>query len=85
MNYAVLTALPITQMNSTSGSGTPGTQKEGGGIQYCDTHKNKKVKFFCKSDQEMFCSKCVLKHTNAKHEVMPVSYKSKCNADCRAT
>lgn len=24
----------------------------------------------------MFCSKCVLKHTNAKHEVMPISFKS---------
>ena len=43
----------------------------------CDVHKNKKVKFFCKSDHEMFCSKCVLKHTNAKHDVMPCSYKSK--------
>ena len=63
-------------MNSGTGTGTPGATKDGG-IQYCDTHKNKKVKFFCKSDQEMFCSKCVLKHTNAKHEVMPVSYKSK--------
>lgn len=78
VNYAVLTALPITQMNSTAGGTAPGgAAKEGGGIQYCDTHKQKKVKFFCKSDQEMFCSKCVLKHTNAKHEVMPVSYKSK--------
>jgi tripartite motif-containing protein 21 len=76
VNYAVLTALPITQMNSNTGqSGTP-TAKDGG-IQYCDIHKNKKVKFFCKSDQEMFCSKCVLKHTNAKHEVMPISFKSK--------
>lgn len=25
----------------------------------------------------MFCSKCVLKHTNAKHEVIPCSHKSK--------
>mmetsp|Transcript_27340 Transcript_27340/g.26400 ORF Transcript_27340/g.26400 Transcript_27340/m.26400 type:complete len:86 (-) Transcript_27340:1270-1527(-) len=23
----------------------------------------------------MFCSKCVLRHTNMKHEVMPCSYK----------
>ena len=49
VNYAVLTALPITNMNSTQGAGTPGTTKDGG-IQYCDIHKNKKVKFFCKSD-----------------------------------
>jgi hypothetical protein len=64
-------------MNSNSGGqGTPTAGKDGG-IQYCDVHKNKKVKFFCKSDQEMFCSKCVLKHTNAKHEVMPISFKSK--------
>ena len=26
----------------------------------------------------MFCSKCVLKHTNAKHEVITCSYKSNC-------
>ena len=24
----------------------------------------------------MFCSKCVLRHTNNKHDVMPCSYKS---------
>jgi len=41
----------------------------------CEIHKSKKVKFYCKSDHELFCSKCVLKHTNAKHEVMPASYK----------
>ena len=41
------------------------------------SRQNKKVKFYCKSDHELFCSKCVLKHTNAKHEVMPASYKSK--------
>lgn len=50
----------------------------------CEVHKNKKVKFFCKSDHEMFCSKCVLKHTNAKHDVMPCSYKSKSNQDSMA-
>ena len=72
VNYAVLTALPINQTN-TNASG--GTQKDNN-LQYCDVHKNKKVKFFCKSDQEMFCSKCVLKHTNAKHEVITCSYKS---------
>ena len=73
VNYAVLTALPITQSN-TNGSGSG--QKDSA-VQYCDTHRNKKVKFFCKNDTEMFCSKCVLKHTNAKHEVINCSYKSK--------
>ena len=72
VNYAVLTALPIA-------SQTPGTQGSGqkeNNLQFCDLHKSKKVKFYCKQDQEMFCSKCVLKHTNAKHEVLPCSFKS---------
>ena len=30
VNYAVLTALPITQMNSASGNNTPGAAKDGG-------------------------------------------------------
>lgn len=72
VNYAVLTALPMTQ-NSPSGNGSSPSQSS---TAQCETHKNKKVKFFCKNDLEMFCSKCVLKHTNAKHEVTPVSHKS---------
>ena len=70
VNYTVLTALP---MNSSS---TP-KPDAAGGVQMCKLHAQKKVKFFCKNDGEMFCSKCVLKHTNLKHEVMACSFKSK--------
>jgi hypothetical protein len=74
VNYAVLTALPMGSHNS-GGQGTGSGSKEPG-MAMCDIHKSKKVKFFCKNDGEMFCSKCVLRHTNNKHEVMPCSYKS---------
>ena len=72
VNYAILTALPMTTPSSTTGN----QGNKDPNIQNCDVHKNKKIKFYCKNDHEMFCSKCVLKHTNAKHEVMPCSYKS---------
>ena len=78
VNYAVLTALP---MSSSTASASGNSTNKDTGTQMCDSHKNKKVKFYCKNDQEMFCSKCVLKHTNAKHEVMPCSYKSKYKLD----
>ena len=65
VNYQILTGLPI--------GSTPTAQSN---VAMCEHHKNKKVKFFCKNDQEMFCSKCVLRHTNLKHEVVPCSYKS---------
>jgi hypothetical protein len=29
------------------------------------------------NDKEMFCSKCILKHTQLKHEVINCSHKSK--------
>ena len=44
VNYAILTALPITPAASTgSGSKEPS-------MATCDIHKSKKVKFFCKND-----------------------------------
>ena len=70
VNYAILTGLPISQPST----GTPGSKDTS--MATCDIHKSKKVKFYCKNDQEMFCSKCVLRHTNQKHEVMPCSFKS---------
>lgn len=80
VNYAVLTALPSFGTNNYN-SQSP-NQGESNGlagptptVAFCDVHKNKKVKFYCKNDMEMFCSKCVLKHTNQKHEVMPCSHK----------
>lgn len=44
-------------------------------ISNCPVHPNKKIKFFCTIDKEMFCSKCILKHTAQKHEVISCSPK----------
>lgn len=49
-------------------------------IQYCQQHPQKKVKFYCTNDKEMFCSKCILKHTQQKHEVINCSPKGKLDA-----
>jgi hypothetical protein len=73
VNYAVLTALPMQASVKAEETKLP----EGPVMSYCDVHKNKKVKFFCKNCNEMFCSKCVLKHTQQKHDVAPCSHQSK--------
>jgi len=39
-------------------------------VRFCEIHPQKKVKFYCKNDRSMFCSKCILKHTEMKHEVI---------------
>ena len=44
-------------------------------IRYCEIHPQKKVKFYCKNDRSMFCSKCILKHTEMKHDVIQISPK----------
>jgi len=44
-------------------------------VRFCDIHPSKKVKFYCKNDRSMFCSKCILKHTEMKHEVIQISPK----------
>lgn len=44
-------------------------------LTYCSTHSSKKIKFFCKNDSELFCSKCILKHTSQKHDVVSCSPK----------
>ena len=44
-------------------------------IKFCDIHPSKKVKFYCKNDRSMFCSKCILKHTEMKHDVIQISPK----------
>jgi len=44
-------------------------------IMMCTSHTAKKVKFYCVQDREMFCSKCILKHTQQKHEVINCSPK----------
>jgi len=45
------------------------------GVSTCPIHPRKKIKFYCKTDEEMFCSKCLLKHTDMKHEVIECSHK----------
>jgi hypothetical protein len=54
-------------------------------ITYCTTHPSKKIKFFCKNDSETFCSKCILKHTQQKHDVVNCSPKSKFLFECNTT
>jgi hypothetical protein len=70
VNYQVLTALPMGAQTSQTDDASGEPPKYPGGIRYCDVHPSKKVKFFCKQDRVMFCSKCILKHTEAKHEVI---------------
>jgi hypothetical protein len=70
VNYQVLTGLPMTT--------TTNPQQvviEQGTIQFCQQHPTKKVKFYCLNDKEMFCTKCILKHTQQKHEVINCSPK----------
>ena len=44
-------------------------------VRFCDIHPSKKVKFYCKNDRSFFCSKCILKHTEMKHDVIQISPK----------
>lgn len=62
------------QPATTSGEATD-PNKPASTIKFCDLHTNKKVKFYCKNDRSMFCSKCILKHTEMKHEVIQISPK----------
>ena len=48
---------------------------EARGASLAEIHPTKKVKFYCKNDKQMFCSKCILKHTEMKHDVIPISPK----------
>lgn len=69
VNYQVLTALPMgTTASPSNTDGDPNSKPSS--IKYCDIHPSKKVKFYCKNDRSMFCSKCILKHTEMKHEVI---------------
>ena len=74
VNYSVLTALPmgVTAENVT---GDPNIPQAASGIKYYDIHPSKKVKFYCKNDKLMFCSKCILKHTEMKHDIIQISPK----------
>jgi hypothetical protein len=76
VNYSVLTALPmgVTSTTATGGEEDPNAPKSSL-VKYCDIHPSKKVKFYCKIDKSMFCSKCILKHTELKHDVIQISPK----------
>lgn len=76
VNYSVLTALPMgTSNNNNTAGGTDDPNKNTNPIRFCDIHPSKKVKFYCKNDRSFFCSKCILKHTEMKHEVIQISPK----------
>lgn len=66
-----------TNSSTTAGDNAEGCEKAQvvSTIRYCEVHPQKKVKFYCKNDRQMFCSKCVLKHTEMKHDVIPISPK----------
>lgn len=64
----------VATQAGTSGEG-PDDSKQNPAVRYCDIHPQKKVKFYCKNDRSMFCSKCILKHTEMKHEVIQISPK----------
>ena len=73
VNYQVLAGMPMT----TTTNPAHGERMPESVIQFCQSHPQKKVKFYCTNDKEMFCSKCILKHTQQKHEVINCSPKGK--------
>ena len=76
VNYTVLTALPMgVPPPATNGENSDQGNLPKQGIRFCEIHPSKKVKFYCKNDRTMFCSKCILKHTEMKHEVIQISPK----------
>jgi hypothetical protein len=76
VNYQVLTALPMgVQNNNSQGEEADSQNQPTNAIRYCEIHPSKKVKFYCKNDRSMFCSKCILKHTEMKHDVIQISPK----------
>lgn len=79
VNYQVLSGLPMNtnqaQAAAAQAVSTTSQNPAECSISYCTTHPSKKIKFFCKNDQELFCSKCILKHTQQKHEVINCSPK----------
>lgn len=75
VNYQVLTVLPMGVVTNTAATGEEVDEPATNTIRYCEIHPQKKVKFYCKNDKSMFCSKCILKHTEMKHDVIQISPK----------
>ena len=63
------------QYNTSAADGEGTNEAPESSIRYCSIHPQKKVKFYCKNDKQMFCSKCILKHTEMKHDVIQISPK----------
>ena len=74
VNYQVLTGLPMAAQNAAANSAGSIPEPQ---IMHCGQHPQKKVKFYCMVCREHFCSKCILKHTQQKHEVINCSPKGK--------
>ncbi len=74
VNYQVLTGLPMTTTTNPAASTSQMAESQ---IQMCVQHPQKKVKFYCMQDRDMFCSKCILKHTQQQHTVINCSPKGK--------
>jgi hypothetical protein len=72
VNYQLLTALP---MGEQKGDDDQEHGQQAAGVKFCEIHPNKKVKFYCKNDKSMFCSKCILKHNEMRHEIIQISPK----------
>ncbi len=70
VNYQLLTALPMRDTNPEVDEEEEETKEKKGHYKYCDVHPNKKVKFYCKNCRVMFCSKCILKHNEMRHEII---------------
>ena len=70
VNYTVLTALPMGVSVQATGSNDDPNSAQTPSVRYCDIHPSKKVKFYCKNCKIMFCSKCILKHTEMKHDII---------------
>jgi len=62
-------------VTTSSTTGEPDLNKIASAVKFCEIHPSKKVKFYCKNDRSMFCSKCILKHTEMKHDVIQISPK----------
>jgi hypothetical protein len=71
----VLTALPMGVRPDSGDEGETDPTKKDQAVRFCDIHPSKKVKFYCKNDRSLFCTKCILKHTEMKHDVIQISPK----------
>ena len=57
------------QNSASQEDGVDAQGKQVSAIKFCDIHPSKKVKFHCKNCRTMFCSKCILKHTEISPKI----------------